>query len=239
MTFRPTLWMTVFVAVGLVVLVGLGTWQLDRRVWKEDILELRAQRITAPVRTYSEVVDAASEGLDAVEYGPIQLQGRYRPDADIKLQSRTRGGRAGFHIITPLVLETDGAVVLVDRGWAPVGSEDEVAPAPAGVVSVEGYVRRFETPGRFTPDNDPDTGTWFYVDRDQMASATGVRSVAPFYVQQAPKTAASGIYPAGGVPDIALSNPHLQYAMTWYALAVVLLVIYVVFQARRKVGGDE
>jgi surfeit locus 1 family protein len=70
-----------------------------------------------------------------------------------------------------------------------------------------------------------------------MAAATGFEAVAPFYVQRAPGAAPSGDYPAGGVPNIALRNPHLLYAITWYALAIVLLVIYVVFHVRRRGGA--
>ena len=70
-------------------------------------------------------------------------------------------------------------------------------------------------------------------------SAMELASVSPFYVQRGPGVAAAGRYPAGGVPNVALRNPHLQYAMTWYALAVVLLVIYVVFHIRRRAGEDE
>lgn len=242
MTFRPTLWTTVVAVVAIAVLLGLGTWQLDRLVWKQQVLDARAQRVTAPALTYAEIVTKTNTALDTVEYRPIRLRGRYRQGGDLKLLSRTRGGRPGFHLITPLVPDTatgaTGVVVLVDRGWVPLDGDRDRIPAPAGLVSVEGYVRKFEIPGPFTPDNDPDTGTWFYLDRHQMAAAAGFDTVAPFYVQRAPGAASLEVYPSGGLPNIALRNPHLQYAITWYSLAVVLLVIYVVFHTRRRVGED-
>ena len=240
-TFRPTLWATVAALAVLAVLVGLGSWQLDRRVWKEQVLETRAQRLTAPAVAYSEIAAATDAALDVAEYRPIRLRGRYRPAGELKLLSRTRDGRAGFHVITPLVADGAdgaGAVVLVDRGWVPIDGADALAPLPIDPVEVDGFVRRFETPGRFTPDNDPITGTWFYLDRDQIAAALKVDAVAPFYVQRAPGAAPSDVYPAGGVPDVALRNPHLQYAITWYSLAGALLVIYVIFHVRRRVGED-
>lgn len=243
MTFRPTLWASVAAVAALVVLIGLGNWQLDRRVWKQQVLEARGQRVSAPAIAYAELGAAADSVLETVEYRAIRLRGRYRPDQTLKLLSRTRGGRAGFHVITPLVPETakggSGVAVLVDRGWAPIDSKADITPAPSGLVNVDGYVRQFETPGRFTPDNEPETGTWFYLDRRQMATAAGLDAVAPFYVQSAPGGAPTGVYPVGSVPNIALDNPHLQYAITWYALAVVLLVIYVIFHVRRSAGEDE
>ena len=238
MIFRPTLWTTVAAVLVFAVLAGLGTWQLDRRIWKQQLLGTRVQRINAPVMTFSETEAAADSALERLEYRPIRLAGRFDQRRTLKLLSRTRDGHPGFHIITPLVTDAANRVVLVDRGWVPVGADADLLPAPGGHVAVDGYVRRFETPGRFTPDNEPATGAWFYLDRDQMASALKLDAVAPFYVQRAPSVPPDG-YPAGGVPDIALRNPHLQYAMTWYALAVVLLVIYVVFHTRRRMGDDE
>lgn len=233
MIFRPTLWMTVAVVAGLAVLLGLGSWQLDRRVWKQEVLETRAQRINAPAITFADI--AVDAELDALEYRPIRLTGRFEGSHSLKLLSRTRDGRAGFHVVTPLAAD-DGVTVLVDRGWVPV--DGGITPAPAGFVSFDGYVRRFETPGRFTPDNDAEANAWFYLDRGQMASALDLKTVAPFYVQRAPGADPPGVYPAGGAPNVALRNPHLQYALTWYALAIVLLVIYVVFHVRRRDDED-
>jgi surfeit locus 1 family protein len=239
MTFRPTLWATVAALAGLAVLFGLGTWQLDRRVWKQQIIESRAQRVTAPALTYTDVAAASDAALDTIEYRPIRLAGQFDDARTLKLLSRTRDGRAGFHIVTPLVTDNTGGVVLIDRGWVPVGRDGDITPPPTSPVSVEGYVRKFETPGRFTPDNEPETGDWYYFDQEQMASAIDQATVAPFYVQQAPGAGQAGRYPAGSVPNVALPNPHLQYAITWYALALVLLVIYVVFHVRRRAGEDE
>jgi surfeit locus 1 family protein len=233
MVFKPTLGATVATVIVVAVLVGLGTWQLDRREWKQQVLDIRAQRITAPAVAYSEIGE-----IEAAEYRPIRVAGRYRQGDSVKLLSRTRKGHPGFHVITPLEIDTESAVIMVDRGWVPVEGNAEISAPPGGLVNVEGYARRFEVPGRFTPDNDPAAGVWFYLDRDQLASALNLQALAPFYVQRAPGGGPSGAYPEGGVPNIALRNPHLQYAITWYALALVLLVIYVIFHVRRRVGED-
>lgn len=217
----------------MLLLIGLGTWQLDRRVWKSQVIETRVQRITAPAMTFLDIGD-----VDAAEYRPVRLTGRYRAGDSIKLLSRTRHGKTGFHIVTPLEVDGTARVVLVDRGWVPIDREETITPAPIGLVEVEGYVRMFEIPNRFTPDNDPAAGDWFYLDGGQLASALKLDAVAPFYVQLAPDAAPPGAYPEGDVPNVALRNPHLQYAITWYALALVLLVIYVIFHARRRVGED-
>ncbi|MFT5182120.1 MAG: surfeit locus 1 family protein [Alphaproteobacteria bacterium] len=233
MIFKPTLGATVATVIVVAVLAGLGTWQLDRREWKQQVLDIRAQRITAPAVAYSEIGE-----IEAAEYRPIRVTGRYRQGDSVKLLSRTRKGRPGFHVITPLEIDSESAVIMVDRGWVPVEGGAVITPAPAGLVSLQGYVRQFEVPGRFTPDNDPAAGAWYYVDRDQMASVLNLQALAPFYVQLAPDATPPKVYPVGDVPNVALRNPHLQYAITWYALALVLLVIYVIFHVRRRVGED-
>ena len=95
MTFRPTLWASVAALAGLAVLIGLGTWQLDRRVWKQQILETRAQRVTAPALNYADAVAPSDTALDAIEYRPIRLTGQFDDARTLKLLSRTRDGRAG------------------------------------------------------------------------------------------------------------------------------------------------
>ena len=233
MTFKPTLWASVAAAIAVLILIGLGSWQLDRRVWKSQVIETRTQRITAPAVTFLDIGD-----VEAAEYRPIRVTGRYRADDSIKLLSRTRAGKVGFHVITPFEIDGGLRFVLVDRGWVPIDRDPDIAVAPDGLIEIEGFVRRFEIPNRFTPDNDPAAGDWFYLDGDQLASALKLDAVAPFYVQLAPDAAAPGVYPQGDVPNVALRNPHLQYAITWYALALVLLVIYVIFHTRRRVGED-
>ena len=232
------MWATVAAALVFAVLAGLGTWQLDRREWKRQIVDSRTQQISQPTVEYPDLLREPDMHLFAMVYRPVRLRGRYRAGDELKLLSRTRNGRPGFHVITPLVTEYAVGVVMVDRGWVPIDREKDISPAPSGSVEVEGYVRMLETPGRFTPDNDPGSGTWFYLDVFQLASALNLDAVAPFYVQLAPGAAPSGVYPEGDVPDIALRNPHLQYALTWYALALVLLVIYVIFHLRPRVGED-
>jgi surfeit locus 1 family protein len=237
-TFKPTLGVTVAAALAMLILIGLGTWQLDRREWKSQVIETRTQQIAQPTVAFPDLLKEPEIDLFTSVYRSVRLQGRYRTGDEIKLLSRTRDGRPGFHVITPLVTEYAVGVVLVDRGWIPINREEDITPAPTGLVEVEGFVRMFETPNRFIPDNDPASGDWFYLDGDQIASALNLDAVAPSYIQLAPDAAAPGVYPKGDIPNVALRNPHLQYAITWYALALVLLVIYVIFHARRRVGED-
>lgn len=232
MTFRPTWGTTIAAALGLAILLGLGTWQLGRRAEMTDLVALRAARTAAPPIALREVDVGSADALAAMEFRRIRLAGQYLADAEIKLLNRTRDGRAGFHVVTPFAAADGAATVLIDRGWAPLDGPRAAAP-PTGPVVIDGYLRLFAPPGRFTPPNDPAAATWFSLDPDAIAAASGLRAVAPFYLQLGPGEAASGAYPIGALPETAVRSPHLQYALTWYALAVVLAVIYVLYHLRR------
>jgi surfeit locus 1 family protein len=91
-------------------------------------------------------------------------------------------------------------------------------------------------PSWLVPDNRPDLNYWFWVDLPAMAKADGLDDVAPFYID-GDATPNPGGWPQGGVTPLELPNNHLQYAITWFALAAGMLVIYIVSlrQDRRTV----
>ena len=255
MRFRPTLWATLAVLPVLAVLIGLGVWQLQRLDWKRDLIVLRAERVVSPAldlvpRTrLDRLTDPGRFDLRlppesgialiagdaaAFEYRPIRLAGILRHDKEIHLVSRTLDGEVGEHVVTPMAL-SQGGFVLVDRGWVPPrgsAGSPRAYDRPEGRVVVEGYIRLFAAPGRFTPDNEPSTDTWFWLDPAAIGQATGAPVVTAFYVQAAPGDTAKP--PIGSVPDIALRNPHLQYALTWFGVAAALAGVYIVFHMRRQ-----
>jgi surfeit locus 1 family protein len=254
MRFRPRLWTSVAVLPVLALLIGLGIWQLQRQEWKEGLIALRAERVYSPAldlvpRTR---VDRITErgsfhgqlppqsGLatiagdaEAFEYRPIRLAGRWQHDHSIHLLNRTLDGRVGEHLVTPLAL-TQGGVVLVDRGWVPPrGAADSGDYAgPDGRVIVEGYIRRFSAPGSFTPDNEPGRDNWFWLDPAAIGTSIGETVEAGFYVVAAPGETAGP--PVGSVPEIALRNPHLHYALTWFGVAAALVGVYIAFHIKRR-----
>ena len=108
-----------------------------------------------------------------------------------------------------------------------------------GAVHIAGLLRvsPAQKPTFFLPDNRPDLNLWFWADLPAMAKAAGTPDAAPFYID-ADKTPNPGGWPKGGVTRLELPNNHLQYAITWYALAVALIVIYVLYH-RGTSSADE
>ncbi len=230
--FRPQLWPSLTTALALAVLVAMGGWQLDRLAWKRALIADVTQRMAGPTRALPPPpVDAA-----ALRYRPIRLEGRFRHDRELYLEARSHQGRAGLHLVTPLVLD-DGRVVLVDRGWVPPGRrrpETRAEGQVAGPVSLTATLRTGGWTGYdfLRPENDSAGNAWVWMDLPRMAESVRLDGVARGYYLVAGAAPNPGGLPIGRPPGVALPNNHLGYAITWYALAFVLLVIYLLHQSR-------
>jgi len=228
-------WPTVFIACGILMLLGLGTWQVQRLFWKEGLIAERQAGVRAPPAALPSSLDAA-RGL---EYHHVNATGTFLPDRELFLGASDREGHLGYHVIEPLRLAS-GAVLLVDRGFVP---EDHKLPAtraagePRGEVTITGLLRLAppEKPHWFLPDNNAQRNYWFWIDIPGMTRAAGLEHVLPFYVD-ADATPNPGGLPVGGQTPLDLPNNHLQYAITWYALAVVLAIMGFIFLRRRARG---
>lgn len=234
--FRPTLWSTVAAAAALAVLAGLGTWQVQRLHWKEGVIAYREARLAMP--------PVSVGGESAVEadlaFRRARATGRFLHSIEFLIANRVRGGRAGFEIVTPLRL-TSAGLVLVNRGWIPLDRADPETRRKGqvpGATTVTGVLRIPGKTSRWVPDNEPAKGAWYYADPTAMASAAGLAGVRDT-VLVADETPNPGGYPVGRAARIAIPNRHLEYALTWYGLALVLTVIYVVFHWRREEAPDE
>ena len=121
MRFRPFLWLTIVSLPALLVLVGLGSWQLQRLQWKNDLIASFESRAAAPpIAVPATDASLGDVGLDDVEFRRLALVGTFQHDKEVFLTGRTYEGNAGFHIVTPFQLD-DGRIILINRGWV---SED-------------------------------------------------------------------------------------------------------------------
>jgi len=206
---------------------ALGTWQVERRAWKLDLIARVEQRVHAPAadapgRERWPQVNAASD-----EYRRVRLAGIFLHDKETLVQASTRLG-AGFWVLTPLQA-TDGGIVLVNRGFVPFEAQERSArkaTEPQGQTTVTGLLRITEPSGGFLRKNEPATGRWFSRDVQAIAAARGLGNVAPYFVDAdaAPSSpGATPAWPAGGLTVIAFPNSHLVYAFTWYGLALMVL----------------
>jgi surfeit locus 1 family protein len=216
-----------FGLVAFIILLGLGTWQVQRLHWKENILHIIDQRTHAAPISLAEA-EALFSSKGDVDYVPVKVTGTFVHEGERHFFS-TWQGASGFDVYTPLHL-SDGRYLLVDRGFVPYELKD-AAKRPegqvAGEVTVTGLARNplTQKPSRMIPDNDPAKNIFYWKDRDAMAATArlpaGYRLV-PFLVD-ANNAPNPGGLPVGGVTIIDLPNNHLQYAVTWYGLAAALV----------------
>ena len=229
--FAPGLWPTVATLLGLALLIGLGTWQLERLAWKRDLIAWREARLAAP----DEPLPATAADWHAWDFRPVTVEGVFRHDLEQLFGVGAIDGQIGHHVLTPLVRQ-NGAAVLVDRGWLPA---DRAHPAarresqPAGAVRVSGIarLRSEDRPGWFTPDNQPEQRLWYWYDLSALEAMLGLQLLP--VVVEADGTPNAGGLPIGGQTRTEVPNNHLQYAITWYGLAAGLFVIWISFGLAR------
>ena len=211
-------------ALGIAVLCAIGVWQLQRLAWKQALIDEIAARAAAPPMTLA-VALAADDAAGDIDFMKVAARGTYLP-AETKYLIQTFDAGPGWQVVTPL-RSSDGIVVLVDRGVVPDAMRSTVA-TPAEPVELIGIVRRHgEERGPFTPDNDDVQNIWYWWDVPAMLAMSDIPAdlkVAPFVVQLLP-AAGDTSFPRPQAPDAGLRNNHLQYAMTWFGLALVLAAI--------------
>lgn len=222
--------------LALVVLTGLGTWQLQRREWKLGILERIDQRIHGESISLTEARKLWARDRD-VDYYRVLLVGRFHNDQERYLYT-VIDGQAGWQVITPL--ETRGGdIVLVSRGFVPEALKDPTtrqAGQTAEQVELVGLARASEVRTWFTPDNTPAANRWFWRDVPALTASLPADLAAkavPFVVEAEASPVPLG-WPRGGVTRLAIPNRHLEYALTWFGLAAALLVIFYVYARYRR-----
>lgn len=220
----------------LAALLALGTWQVQRLQWKEGLIARIEARIAAAPVSLDRIETLHAEGGD-IDYRPVRLDGTY-DHAGERHYFATWRGQSGFYVHTPLRLE-DGRFLFVNRGFVPYDRK-EAATRPQGQtvggVRITGLARAAppEKPSFIVPDNEPGKNLFYWKDLEAMAASAGLperSEVLPFFVD-ADDTANPGGLPVGGVTRINLPNNHLQYAITWYGLALALCVVLFVWWRR-------
>ncbi|WP_363349859.1 SURF1 family protein [Methylocystis echinoides] len=232
------------VATALVfaLLLGLGVWQLRRLGEKEALIarvEARVHLAPKPVPPRSEWASLAPADY---EFAHVAAEGSYLPGRDALVFMKPPEGfglEPGYMVVTPFALASGGEI-LVERGFIPASRADDAAgrAPPAGDVTLTGLLHAPQRRNFFTPSDTPDRFTWFTRDPDAIAARLGLSDAAPFTLAlERPSSAGPSGLPrlVPATPEFA--NNHLSYALTWFSLAVALVVIFMIF-ARARLARD-
>src|SRR6478672_2132852 len=240
---RPLFWPTVIMLPIFLFALSLGVWQMERRAWKRDILDrIATNQATAPM-----TLDQLLKG-DPLrhEYGRVRVVGSFLHDKEFYLAARSLKDKVGMHVVTPLRADS-GSIVLFDRGWIPSERKDPAKRADGqvpGKIELTGIVRRTQEKRQFAPDNDPAKNFWFHVDSPLMRNIAGApadRALDSFFLE-ADATPNPGGLPIGGQTRLDIPNDHLQYAITWFLIALAAAGVYLAYHwenGRLAVNGGR
>jgi surfeit locus 1 family protein len=204
--------------LGLVVLLTLGFWQVQRLQWKETLIQQFDQAIAAEPTTLTQAADKP--------FAKIKARGTFSTGPSLRVLGTHQGGPA-WELVQGFVT-TAGENLLVVRGKQSHGAGD--ASAPAGEQAIVGFLREPPPRGSFDVDNDAAANLWNWWDAPAMAAQfamTGATFVT--LAPGSPGTEGLRVDP----PKANLRNNHLGYAITWFGLAIVLIVMTALFVRSR------
>ena len=232
--FRPRLVPSLFAVPGVLILIALGVWQVQRLHWKEGLLARIAALRSAPARPVGAVLDEVSQGADA-DFTRVKAVCPGLAQAPFLELYSIREGQAGSRLISACrTASLRYRSLLVDRGFVgdTISARPAVDPGSTVPVEVTGVLRKPERGNLFTPPNTP--SRWYVRDVAAMAAALGARDPAPLMLMAETPTNPEwkALVPAPLPVDIP--NRHLEYALTWYGLAAVLLGVYSAMLFKRR-----
>lgn len=236
---RGVLEPTIFTVVCAIILLGLGIWQLDRKTWKQNLIATLTDRLAKapedlpPRASWPRLLQAGNE-FRRVTFPAEFLEGQEALVYSSGSPFRSDVKGPGYWLFAPAQL-AGGSIVLVNRGFVPLDRKEPASRLAAnarGTTEIVGIMRWPETRGLFTPADDVKGNVWYLRDIKAMADTKKWASAAPFYIDQ------ESPVPAGGVPlpgkfTVHLTDNHLQYALTWFGLALTLAGVYVAWLAGR------
>ena len=225
---RARLFWAAGISLACAVFLALGTWQLFRMQWKHELIARVNQRAHATPVAAPAPSEWPSLTADNAEYRHVQVAGTLLLDRSTLVQASTQLG-PGFWVMTPLQTAA-GDIVFVNRGYVPDRKMDLGSGTSAAEVT--GLLRMSQADGDLLRKNDPAGQRWYSRDVQAIAATSGLAKVAPYFIDADASPAPQAGQPVGGLTVIAFRDNHLVYALTWYALA--LMIIGRTWQITRK-----
>ena len=221
---RRIVFLLIFGLAGLGVLLALGAWQVQRLSWKQGVLAEIDSRISAvPVALPQQISEEADK------YLPVTVAGEMEPGEIHVLVSVKRIG-AGYRIIQSF--STEDRTILVDRGFVPTTAKG--AERLTGPMEVTGNLHWPDEIDSYTPEADIEANIWFARDVPNLAAALGAEPVLLIARSQSDPNVTPLPVDTAGIP-----NDHLQYAITWFGLALVWAAMTGYFLWRSRANSES
>ncbi len=236
----------VMTGVMLAILLALGTWQMQRKAWKEDLIARVEERVDRAPEPFPGPKMWGQLDPDRDDYRRVIAKGRFRHADTLYLYGFVAPDAAhpgrfsgqGWFVITPL--ETRKGVILVNRGFVPMDKREPASrpgSEPQDEVVVSGLLRFSEPRGAMAAQDDAAKRLYYTRDIAVFRTALGLDPARTAPVLLEADASPNAPLPQGGNTRVSFPNRHLEYALTWYGLAVALLVIFWLW--RRKQASGE
>ena len=210
----------IYSSMALLILVSLGTWQLERLRWKTNILSAMKENLSLPPLQISEQI---IKNINQYSFRRIQITGNYLYNNSITIYSKVLNKKVGKHLVVPI--ETQYGTILVNRGFIPkdFNISDDIKYE---IIKINGIVKFQQNIKYFTPKNNISKNEWYYINIDEVSDYLSI-PLLNFYIME--ENNIKEKYPVGSQYNINIPNDHLQYAITWFSLAFALSIFINVF----------
>ena len=208
---------SVFVYFIILVLFSLGSWQLYRLNWKLDLINQIEQSLkSSPIEL---------SNIDKKNYLRIKTSGKIDFEKQIYLYNLNESGKPGFEVINPILINNEN--YLINRGWIPFDKKDRSEINYINQNDILGTLKTQSKANSFKPQNDIQKNYWFTLDREDIFEYTG-KEFSKYIIYL------NGDYklPKPKVITAKISNNHKKYAITWFSMAISILLIYLYFRKK-------
>tara|TARA_Y100000816_G_scaffold277500_1_gene247739 strand:- start:318 stop:971 length:654 start_codon:yes stop_codon:yes gene_type:complete len=210
----------IFVFFSIILFCSLGTWQIYRLQWKLELINQIKKGLDSEIIYYSK--------SNIKNYQKVKFNGVFDFKKQIYLYSLNEKGAPGFDIITPMKINTN-EILLINRGWIKKDLKHNKDINLTSANNFEGIIKKITKSNPFKPDNDLKKNIWFSLNIDELRSYTGLEvSEYVIYVQNKDNQL---IKPRKIDPN--LPNNHLKYALTWYSVALSILIYFLYFRKKQ------
>ncbi len=225
--------------VAFAVLTGLGVWQTKRLFWKNELIDQIISRATSEPISLDRVLEMVSKGQD-IRFVRVSVSGTYQHDSELHFYT-IHESEPGWRVVTPLTASNRN-VVLIDRGFVPISGKEQTVRQEGiqlGTVDLVGTVRVDYAPkGNFTRNNIPERNRWYWLDRPAVFKVANITGAATFVIQLETQDH-TGEWPKALKVSPRLPNNHLSYALTWFGMALGLVIVFVVAIVKNRKARTE
>ena len=212
----------IFVFLIITLFCVLGTWQLVRLQWKNNLINQISEGLKSPAINYSNKIKT--------NYQRISVEGAYDFEKQIYLYSLNNKGRPGYDVITPFTT-VDSENILINRGWIKTAQKNKNIINKTTNKKIQGLLRKNSKKNIFKPDNEINKNIWFSINLEDVKKFTG-KTFNEYILYLEDENINS---PKPKQITIDLPNNHLKYALTWYSISISIFAYFLYFRKKNEI----